>query len=432
MKALALLLLSRSARLARSAVGAALAGTFGVAILSRLALLVMAVILARDLGPRGYGIFVFATGVAALLAQLAAFGWPALTNRLMPAYQNQQDWSHLRGFLNAGDRVVGGLSVIASVVLVLLGLYTDLFSDDMSKGLLLSVLIVVPFALTRLRKQQLAAVGRPALGIFYDETLGPIIVVLVLLAAGLPDVTGAMAVYGAGSLLAVLLATLAFRRKWPSEIRAVQPAYLVATWMGMAMPIAVGLSSRMLMTKADVLMLAPLAGVEEVGLYGAAFRVTYVITFPQIVLMAVMTPLISQAFAAHRPDQLRSRLRIANLFSLLTALPPALLIIALSELIMEGVFGPAYAAAAPTLAILAVGQLAASLVMPFSSVLMMGGRERVFGTINLAALALNVLLNLLLAPRYGALGSAVATTISLSLILAMQWVASRRLLATFR
>ena len=109
----------------RSGLARAFAGTLLAGLLSRLLVLAMTIILARQLSPDGYGIFIFATGTAALAAQCAGLGWPALMSRLIPTFRIQENWPALRALLRWGDGVVflGSLAafILIGIAMMLLG-----------------------------------------------------------------------------------------------------------------------------------------------------------------------------------------------------------------------------------------------------------------------------------------------------------------------
>ena len=46
--------------------------------------------------------------------------------------------------------------------------------------------------------------------------------------------------------------------------------------------------------------LGPLAGFQETGYYGSAYRLTYLVTFPQVMLMTVMTPMFAACWSPAR------------------------------------------------------------------------------------------------------------------------------------
>ena len=79
-------------------------------------------------------------------------------------------------------------------------------------------------------------------------------------------------------------------------------------------------------------------------------------------------------------------------------------------------FGPDFAAGAAVTVILALGQLVNAATGPCGTLLNMSGRVALNMADNLAALVLNVLLNLWLIPAYGIVGAAVAWAVSLAAV----------------
>jgi O-antigen/teichoic acid export membrane protein len=78
------------------------------------------------------------------------------------------------------------------------------------------------------------------------------------------------------------------------------------------------------------------------------------------------------------------------------------------------------------MAILSVGQIVNAATGSVGFLLAMTGRERVSMRILVASLALNVVANLALVPRYGMLGAAVGTTLAMTVWNVAMVVAVRR------
>jgi O-antigen/teichoic acid export membrane protein len=85
-----------------------------------------------------------------------------------------------------------------------------------------------------------------------------------------------------------------------------------------------------------------------------------------------------------------------------------------AEQSITAIFGPEYLPASASLVILVVGQLVTAATGAVGYVLMMGGKERPWLWLSLAALAADVVLNVLLIPPFGLAGAAAATTISVA------------------
>lgn len=181
-------------------------------------------------------------------------------------------------------------------------------------------------------------------------------------------------------------------------------------WMSVSLPLIMGISAKILMNRADTVMLGPLSTFDQVGYYGAAFRLTYLLTFPQVVLATIIAPVYSAAIAKNDAKRLRHYFMLALAFSASTSLPIVAGIFPFRHEIIELIFGLAFLPASDALAILTLGQTAAALTIPMTALLMVSGRERIFGLLNLVGLALNISLNFWWIPKYGAVGASWAGT----------------------
>ena len=86
-------------------------------------------------------------------------------------------------------------------------------------------------------------------------------------------------------------------------------------------------------------------------------------------------------------------------------------------------FGDRYAAAAPILSLLAVGYFADAMLGFNSAAMRVAGQIKTLLLVNVTACAVNVVLHLILIPRYGALGAGIATATSWVLYSVLKQVA---------
>lgn len=413
--------MSRLKRLFRSDIGKLMVPSFAVAFGARMMQLAMTVLAARILLPEGYGIFTFAFGVGLLGGRIGALGWPMLMNRFIPRYSVDQKWGLLLGLFRAAHIVV----TISSVCVGALCIATALWLSPESHlylGLLLGGLMLPIMSYRALYRNILAALRLPQNGIMVDELLPATLVtacLLVLLGQSIAPTT-AVGLYMAASLVAVGFGARWIRRNLPPELAEAQSEYVFGNWMRTALPALVGTASKLLMNKTDILMLAPLAGMSAVGLYGVALRVTAIQTAPVAVVSTVITARISEAFAAGRDRQGQRLFFAALAFATLYAGCFAALVIVFSEDVLTFMFGDAFADGALVLSILAIAQVGAAMNTPASSFMLMTGREGAFSRITFIALLVNVGLNLWLIPKMGASGAALATCSSIWLLSAFQ------------
>jgi O-antigen/teichoic acid export membrane protein len=89
-------------------------------------------------------------------------------------------------------------------------------------------------------------------------------------------------------------------------------------------------------------------------------------------------------------------------------------------------FGPQFVAGYSVMAVLVVGLLARAAVGPAELLLNMLGQQRLCAAAVAFSALLDIVLNLLWVPRFGALGAASATAVALTTAAAMYYVIARR------
>lgn len=164
----------------------------------------------------------------------------------------------------------------------------------------------------------------------------------------------------------------------------------------------VGSLSGVLLARMDQLLMAPLAGTFELGLYAVAVNVGEV---PLVVNSAVR----DVVFSADAGDRSDGRLTTAARLSSVAVAVSALVLAATLPLWVEVVFGAEFAPAVPVAWVLLA---AVALGMPGSvagAALSARGRPGLRSASLLVASVVNVALVLVLVPAHGALGAAAAT-----------------------
>lgn len=169
----------------------------------------------------------------------------------------------------------------------------------------------------------------------------------------------------------------------------------------------------------DVLMLSLMVNLNEVGLYGASYRMMEIAkVLPQSICIALY-PAVSHA-AAYEPERLR-RLGADTLrFLWVMTLPIAVGVTALARPILVFTVGEPFLPATNVLYVLIWTIVPYAVTRYYAFVLVAANRQRVDLLLNVVMAFVNVLLNLVLIPRYGALGAAIATLLSVAMFAAGQ------------
>ena len=179
----------------------------------------------------------------------------------------------------------------------------------------------------------------------------------------------------------------------------------------LSMPLLFAGLSGMLLGWADTIMLGMMAGTHETGLYAVAFRLAIFIGLPcQMICWVVLSPF---ARAYHAGDKILQQRYITEGVHL--GLAGGAVLMALFWLAGEfllGLFGDEFKQAYPILIIIAAGMLIDVAFGLSATVMMMGDQQKRYQNILMMAVILNIALNMVAIPLYGALGAAGVTVLT--------------------
>lgn len=404
---------SLKARLIRGGLGSA-----GIQAANRLLALGMGIVLARMLGPDGYGIYAYAFTIMSLLMVVAEAGVPTLLMREVAAAQGKAEWGLLRGALRRGGQFVALAGAIVSLLglLVLWG-YAESLRPEVLYTTALMLLLLPITALCKTVAHAMRGLHRVVIGQAVDMLIRPLLVLIILAAVFLawpeqrqPHV--AMAAQLLGALMVLLLGALVLRRFLPDESRAVAPEYRSRQWLKSALPFTLIGSAGIINNQADIIMLGWFMDSEDVGIYRVAVQGATLVAFGLQAANAVVAPQFSRLYAQGDMKRLQRLVTNSARAILAGSLPLAVLFMSAGGTIVGWVFGHEYTAAHVPLAILAVGQLTLGILGLTGPLVSMTGFEKDVSIVMWASSAGNIVLNLIFIPILGLVGAAVATAIT--------------------
>jgi O-antigen/teichoic acid export membrane protein len=165
----------------------------------------------------------------------------------------------------------------------------------------------------------------------------------------------------------------------------------------------------------DTLLLGVFLDSEQVGLYNVATRLVTLAIFVLAPINATFGPHIAHLYHLQQEHDLRRVYQAASGWIVRLSMPAFVLLVVAPEPLLQ-VFGGEFRVAAAVTVILAAGQLVNAATGPCGTLLNMSGKVGVNMADNLAALILNLLLNLWLIPREGIVGAAIAWSASLAIV----------------
>ena len=159
----------------------------------------------------------------------------------------------------------------------------------------------------------------------------------------------------------------------------------------------------LLAARLDLFFVGGLGDATALGIYGAASRISGLISVASYSYMAVMMPELS---ASPSPEMLRRKRR--NSLGVIGLLVGGIaLTAAFAPFIIHILFGASFAGAVPVLQIMCVGLLCTVVAYPMTASLFAAGRSAVFPIMSGASLLAFILVILYLMPSLGVLGAAL-------------------------
>jgi O-antigen/teichoic acid export membrane protein len=160
-----------------------------------------------------------------------------------------------------------------------------------------------------------------------------------------------------------------------------------------------------------IIMLGIFRPEEEVGYYSVATKLATLTTFVLAAINSMAAPKFSQLYHSGRMEELFHIAKKATKLIFWTTTPMLFLLVLMGNPLIEMLFGSKFKAAYWAMVCLIVGQFVNSISGPTGYFMNMTGNQNTFRNIVFIATLINVGLNLLLIPRFGIFGAAVASTI---------------------
>jgi O-antigen/teichoic acid export membrane protein len=396
--------------------------SIGTQVLIVLMNVLTGVITARALGAEGRGIYAAVTL------------WPPLLGMLATAGLGSAVVFRLRRTPASVSQVTGAamsLGLAYSVVLIAAGVFLlPLFMNQYSRETVWfaqGCLIAVAFnGVQIVMRQSFAGLGQywnSNLTHLLPQALHLILLVVLLLVTTLVARDAVLALLASSALTVLFILPRFLRAMRPQFRRIREEARALTSYAMRAAP--TGLVSALLLFS-DRLVLLPLLPIRELGIYAVAFSFSRVV---QLVQPALQSVFLSQMAAQDAVASQRTHDHAVRL--LLTALLIGCSVLWLvGEWLLGFAYGAEFIAANTIFRVLILEASLAVLSQATSQLFMARDRPGTVSTIQAVMLGVSLLLLLLLVPRYGGLGAAVALAITGALRWITLLVAMSRVFAT--
>lgn len=381
--------------------------TFWLAVaegVTRFLKLILIIYVARILGATEYGKFTFALAFVSLLAMFSDLGISSITTREIAREKTKE--KEFPAVLSL--KVLLG---IGSLILILVGSFF-VTPDPIIRGIIWILgiyVIVTAFS-----------------GIIYAffqahqkmeyEAWAKILQALVVTGAGFfvlfnfPSVKNLSLSYLTAAVTALIFILFFFHFK----VHQLRLSFNRAVWrnlLAMSWPLAVGGMMGSICANTDSIMMGYWGQITQTGWYNAAERVLGIALIPTGFIGVSFFPALSRCFGQSK-EKLQKGWNHFMEIMIFIAVPLVIGSIALAPKIINLVYDPSYSPSILAFQILIITGGIGILSVPFNHVLVVSNQQKKAFWIILFAAILNVILNLILIPRYSLYGAAFTTLVA--------------------
>ena len=377
------------------------------------------IIIARSIDITDFGIYSLVTTLTFLGAIVLRCGLHSLAVRRLAQLSSGDDLSEV----HAEARRIATISiVIAGAALPLLGLVglplvNRIFLDGrLGPGTQWVVAVTICFEAVRfVFSEAFRGLHRQVAATLLGNAGRTVLIVVavvtaVAIAQGL-DLTTTLILVLAASALTAMIGGLALwvRTAQPAGFRPTLPTrHTLQTIRGGAPFLLTELSSFALVM-GDVLVVGLIGTHDDVAIYAAASRAAAMLAVPAYVLVGLLNPVISTAWARGETDRLQRTLRLCLTAALVPTVCGLTVIVLFGGEVLALLFGEPYSRGAILIVVLAVGAAGNVVFGMGFQVLMLCGRARVATAVTIAFSAGTFLGEFVLAQVWGVPGVAIAS-----------------------
>jgi len=405
-------------RLIRSVVKGAGVTVIGM-IMSRLFGYGIRVLLARTLAPEGYGQIGIANSFLAIIGMITLLGIPTALTRQIALYRIHKDKKAENETIRSGLWLSLPLTLLFVIIILFFSkwLAVNVFHDEgLTPVFRLFAFIIPLFSIDQLFGAILLGYQRvKAYTSIHDFFRFGLTLCFLFLFFKIFQPTSILAAwaYFYGFLGAAFVYVLVTRKhltgifRLPNLRSETTRQLLHFSW-----PLVMSSLLWILIPRTDILMLGYFTTVHLVGIYNSAVPMAEFISLFSRAFVPIFIPIFTGLISQDRNREIKELYKLITRWILIASIPMIWIIFIGAKQVIVFVFGSQYIEAIVPLQILACAYFVPLLVGPTSSFITTLGKTKIILYDTVFIYLLSVSLNLLLIPKYGLNGAAIATTVS--------------------
>lgn len=390
----------------------------------------LTLVIAHLFGAKGLGDYVLAITVLRLFTLLAKIGLDTTSIRFIASFASQKKWTSIFHFRKQVIIILSFTSIISSLLMYFLANpIADLININY-RYVEINAFFVMPMAFFILHYQSLRGLKRIAeFSFFYRVSQALFSVISIVIIYQFTQVSEVpVYAYLVSVFIVSLLSFLSFRywlkNRSEGEESAEQEIMTYSTLLKISIPLMFAQSVQFIMAWTDKLMLGAIdtpnvilgltTNSSEVGIYHVAFKLSMFAAVSLMAINSIAAPKFAEMFGKNDMEGFKKVVHQSTKMIFWATLPLVMIFFIFPEFFL-GWFGDGeeFKIGVTAFIFLSCGRLISSFSGSVGNILQMTGNQNIYAKILLFGAILNVALNLILIPKYGINGAAIASMSSL-------------------
>ncbi|WP_161991499.1 flippase [Natronorubrum aibiense] len=375
-------------------------------------------LLTRTVGAASFGVYSYAMTILSVVGVFARLGVTESIMRFVPEFEDDKKAQGRYVTIAFCTSIVG--SLLASLILFHqadnISAYT--LDNPVFADVLRIFAILLPFqVLTQAIYNTFRAFEDAKYQIFIRDVLVPILNILsigIALFLG-ATIIGASAAVAFAGLLAAVISLVLLAQKINIDINVNTDRNEIYTYYNFSVPLTLTAAGSLLYTNVDRLMVGYFLGDVEVGIYAISIGLATATGLALTGINQLFPPIASKLHTQGERKELNNVFQTVTRWSFTICLLPAVLLYVYRFEVLA-LFGPEFTAGSLVLSLFVVAQVTRSAVGPSGYMLMMSGHQYVVLFNRWFLGVSNVVANYILIIRYGFIGAAIASALTLAVV----------------
>ena len=374
----------------------------------------------RNFGANAMGIFALSTTVLTIFTIAGRLGLDTSLLRFVAEYSSQGKYDRVKEIYAKTLKIVIPFSILLSFSLFYLSPYIAkhiFHKEHLSVYFRIVSFGVLPMVLMLINSQALRALKKIKEFSFFQNIARYLfasifLVSLLVFSKGrsLPVVSYVLAIFLSAVMSHVLwqrnakMKTISYPHEQTMDFKTI---------LSVSLPMMLSSSMFFIMNWTSTIMLGMFRTEADVGIFNVAVKVAALTHITLFAINSIAAPKFAEFYGKNDMKGLAKVVRQSTKLIFWTSFPVLLVIFLLPSFIL-GIFGGEFKAGVFALVFLTIGQFINAVSGSVGFILNMTGRQKVFQKIMLVATILNITMNIILIPRYGINGAAVANMVAMA------------------